>query len=53
MTATDTYLLLRAFCDELARCGLEHACTSPGSRNTPILLSLIREPRIRCWSHID
>jgi 2-succinyl-5-enolpyruvyl-6-hydroxy-3-cyclohexene-1-carboxylate synthase len=53
MTATDTYLILRAFCDELARCGLEHACTSPGSRNTPILLSLAREPRIRCWSHID
>jgi 2-succinyl-5-enolpyruvyl-6-hydroxy-3-cyclohexene-1-carboxylate synthase len=53
MTATDTYLLLRAFCDELARCGLRHACTSPGSRNTPILLSLVREPRIRCWSHID
>ena len=53
MTATDTYLLLRAFCDELARCGLQHACTSPGSRNTPIVLSLVREPRIRCWSHID
>ncbi|HEY1568714.1 MAG TPA: 2-succinyl-5-enolpyruvyl-6-hydroxy-3-cyclohexene-1-carboxylic-acid synthase [Solirubrobacteraceae bacterium] len=53
MTATDTYLLLRAFSDELARCGLQHACTSPGSRNTPILLSLAREPRIRTWSHID
>ena len=53
MTTTDTYLLLRAFCDELARCGLEHACTSPGSRNTPILLSLAREPGIRTWSHID
>jgi 2-succinyl-5-enolpyruvyl-6-hydroxy-3-cyclohexene-1-carboxylate synthase len=53
MTATDTYLLLRAFSDELARCGLEHACTSPGSRNTPILLSLAREPRINTWSHID
>ena len=53
MTATDTYTLLRAFCDELARCGLEHACTSPGSRSTPIVLSLVREPRIRCWSHID
>src|SRR5580693_971654 len=53
MSATDTYLLLRAFCDELARCGVEHACTSPGSRSTPIVLSLVREPRIRCWSHID
>jgi 2-succinyl-5-enolpyruvyl-6-hydroxy-3-cyclohexene-1-carboxylate synthase len=53
MTATDTYTLLRAFCDELARCGLKHACTSPGSRSTPIVLSLVREPRIRCWSHID
>jgi 2-succinyl-5-enolpyruvyl-6-hydroxy-3-cyclohexene-1-carboxylate synthase len=53
MSATDTYLLLRAFCDELARCGVEHACTSPGSRCTPIVLSLVREPRIHCWSHID
>jgi 2-succinyl-5-enolpyruvyl-6-hydroxy-3-cyclohexene-1-carboxylate synthase len=53
MTATDTYLLLRAFCDELARCGMKHACTSPGSRCAPIVLSLAREPRIRSWSHID
>jgi 2-succinyl-5-enolpyruvyl-6-hydroxy-3-cyclohexene-1-carboxylate synthase len=51
--ATNSYMLLRAFCDELARCGLRHACTSPGSRNTPIVLSLARDPRIRCWSHID
>ncbi len=53
MTATDTYLLLRAFCDELARCGTEHACTAPGSRCTPIVLSLVREPRIHSWSHVD
>jgi 2-succinyl-5-enolpyruvyl-6-hydroxy-3-cyclohexene-1-carboxylate synthase len=53
MTATDSYLLLRALCDELARCGVRHACTSPGSRNAPIVLSLAREPRIRCWSHVD
>jgi 2-succinyl-5-enolpyruvyl-6-hydroxy-3-cyclohexene-1-carboxylate synthase len=53
MTATDTYLLLRALTDELARCGMRHACTSPGSRNTPLVLSLVREPRIDCFSHID
>jgi 2-succinyl-5-enolpyruvyl-6-hydroxy-3-cyclohexene-1-carboxylate synthase len=53
MTATDTYLLLRAFCDELARCGMRHACTSPGSRCTPIVLSLVREQRIRSWSQLD
>jgi 2-succinyl-5-enolpyruvyl-6-hydroxy-3-cyclohexene-1-carboxylate synthase len=54
MTNTiDTYRLLRALCDEFARCGMRHACTSPGSRNTPIVLSLVGEPRIRCWSHID
>src|SRR4030088_2644021 len=53
MTAIDTYLLMRAFTDELARCGVRHACTSPGSRSTPIVLSLGPGPRIRCWSHID
>jgi 2-succinyl-5-enolpyruvyl-6-hydroxy-3-cyclohexene-1-carboxylate synthase len=52
-TATDTHLLLRAFVDELARCGLREACTSPGSRCTPLVLSLAREARLRCHSHID
>jgi 2-succinyl-5-enolpyruvyl-6-hydroxy-3-cyclohexene-1-carboxylate synthase len=50
---TDTYLLLRAFVDELVRCGTAGACTSPGSRSTPLVLSLVREPRLRCWSHVD
>jgi 2-succinyl-5-enolpyruvyl-6-hydroxy-3-cyclohexene-1-carboxylate synthase len=50
---TDTYLLLRAFVDELARCGLAGACTSPGSRSTPLVLTLARQPGLECWSHVD
>ncbi len=52
-STTDTYLLLRAFVDELARCGMQAACTSPGSRCAPLVLTLAREQRLRCYSHVD
>jgi 2-succinyl-5-enolpyruvyl-6-hydroxy-3-cyclohexene-1-carboxylate synthase len=51
--ATDTYLLLRAFVDELTRCGMLDACTSPGSRCAPLVLTLAREERLCCYSHVD
>jgi 2-succinyl-5-enolpyruvyl-6-hydroxy-3-cyclohexene-1-carboxylate synthase len=48
-----THLLLRAFCDELGRCGVAGAVTSPGSRSTPIVLTLAADEAIPTWSHID
>ena len=50
---TDTYVLLRAFVDELVRCGMRVACTSPGSRCAPLVLTLARDERLRCYSHVD
>jgi 2-succinyl-5-enolpyruvyl-6-hydroxy-3-cyclohexene-1-carboxylate synthase len=46
-------VLLRAFVDELTRCGMRAACTTPGSRCAPLVLTLAREERLRCFSHVD
>src|SRR3954447_14170279 len=53
MPGTDTYLGLRAFADELVRCGVRDAITSPGSRSTPLVLTLARHGGLRATSHLD
>ena len=39
--------------DELARCGMTHAVTSPGSRNAPLVLTLAGDSRIETISVLD
>jgi 2-succinyl-5-enolpyruvyl-6-hydroxy-3-cyclohexene-1-carboxylate synthase len=48
-----TYAPLQAFMEELERCGMRHAVTSPGSRNAPLALTLAAQEGIEAVSVID
>jgi 2-succinyl-5-enolpyruvyl-6-hydroxy-3-cyclohexene-1-carboxylate synthase len=43
----------QAFVGTLAQLGLTDACVSPGSRSTPIVLALARQPDVRVHMHLD
>ena len=42
-----------AFVDALACYGVRHAVVCPGSRSTPLAVSLAAHPDLRVWVHID
>jgi 2-succinyl-5-enolpyruvyl-6-hydroxy-3-cyclohexene-1-carboxylate synthase len=48
-----TYAPLQAFVEELYRCGMRHAVTSPGSRNAPLALTLAAQEGIEATSVLD
>src|SRR5579875_1787648 len=48
-----TYAYVGAFVDELQRSGLHHAVVCPGSRSTPLALTLAAQADIRVWMHVD
>ncbi len=48
-----TYAPVQAFVDELIRCGVRRAVTSPGSRNAPLALTLAGRPELETVSVLD
>jgi 2-succinyl-5-enolpyruvyl-6-hydroxy-3-cyclohexene-1-carboxylate synthase len=45
--------LARALADQLATSGVHHAVICPGSRSTPIAVSLASQPDIQTWVLVD
>lgn len=42
-----------ALVDELTRAGVRHFCVCPGSRSTPLALTIARQSAAKLWMHLD
>lgn len=47
------FVSVGAFVDELVRSGVRHFCVCPGSRSTPLALTIAGHGAARLWMHID
>jgi 2-succinyl-5-enolpyruvyl-6-hydroxy-3-cyclohexene-1-carboxylate synthase len=47
------YAYVGAFVDELQRAGIHHAVICPGSRSTPLAITLASHTAIHVWMHVD
>ncbi len=47
------FIWAEAFINQLCDLGVCHACISPGSRSTPLVSTLIKNKKIKCFVHID
>lgn len=47
------HAFIGAFVDELARSGVRHVCIAPGSRSTPLALTIAEHPGLTSWMHLD
>jgi 2-succinyl-5-enolpyruvyl-6-hydroxy-3-cyclohexene-1-carboxylate synthase len=51
--ARAAYAYVGAFVEELARSGVRHVCIAPGSRSTPLALTIANHSSLRTWMHVD
>ena len=48
-----TYRAVGAFVDALVQAGAVQFCVCPGSRSTPLAITIARHPGARLWMHLD